>query len=389
MNILVSTPTFLPVVGGAELGIHEIYDRLGKRHRVTVITPDPGPRAIAAYGADDYRDASYDVHYLGSTLARIRPAVAGKALKRTSLPYISAIRRVVAAYPVDVVNFHYIAPHGAAMLYVRRLLRIPVAVSLVGRTDVARHLSVHKRLYARVALSAAHAVLPISKYYYPDLDQNGSNIFTIPYGVDTRQFSPNRRSEGLRKELGLDQDDFVLLAVQRLSRIKRVDIVIRALGEILKQHFNAALIIVGQGEERPHLERLARELGLTAHVKFAGYVSSSDLPRYFASADAFAFHSMFETFGIVFAQAMASGLPIIAADTSCVPHVVQPENGILVPPNDLQAFKRAAMRLIGDPVLREEMGRRNRHRACREFDWDLIASAYEEALLCISTGPEA
>lgn len=380
MNILVSTPTFLPIVGGAELGIHEIYNRLGQRHKVTVVTPRSSARALAGYGADDYGDAAYSVEYIGERLARIRPSVAGKALRHTSLPYIAAVRRLAAQAAFDVANFHFLAPHGAAALHARHVLGIPVAVSLVGRPDVVRHLTWPKRTWANVTLRSADMVLPISDYYYPHSAARHPKVHTIPYGVDTQEYSPALRSASLRGKLGLAPQTFVLLAVQRLSPIKRVDMVIRVTAAIRERHPNAALVIIGQGEERDRLERLTHELGLDGHVTFAGYVSSAELPQYFASCDAFVFHSMFETFGIVFAQAMASGLPIIAANTSCVPYVVGPGNGTLVAPGDLRSFSDAASRFIADPGLRRQVGAVNRDRACREFDWDLIASQYEDAL---------
>jgi glycosyltransferase involved in cell wall biosynthesis len=94
----------------------------------------------------------------------------------------------------------------------------------------------------------------------------------------------------------------------------------------------------------------------------------------------FVFHSLLETFGIVFAQAMASALPIVAANTSCVPAVVYPENGELIRPFDVESFADAVLRLARDRDLRRSIGRRNRERAVGEFDWDIIAAAYENVL---------
>ena len=89
---------------------------------------------------------------------------------------------------------------------------------------------------------------------------------------------------------------------------------------------------------------------------------------------------MLETFGVVFAEAMASGLPIVAARTSCVPHVVAPENGTLVEAFDTETFARAILAFAGDPARRADVAKGNRLRAEREFDWDRIANEYEEIM---------
>lgn len=385
MRIVVSTPTFLPLVGGAELGIHELYNRIGRQHDVIVVTPRHSSRAIADYGADDYGDANYRVLHVGDILDRARPAAVGRAIKRTSLPYINALHDLAAERPIDVANFHFLSPQGAAMLYAHHRLRLPIAISLVGRADVVHRLSRPRRCYARLALSAADAILPISTYYRDGTEAHTTKTTIIPFGVDTQEFAPSRRSDRLRRELGLGPEHFMLLAVQRLAQVKRVDVLIRAMDEIRKQHPAAVLVVVGQGEEQARLRALTAELGLHDHVRFAGYVQSTSLAAFFASADVFVFHSMFETFGIVFAQAMASGLPIVAADTSCVPHVVTPENGILFPPGDLLAFTNAVLQLVHKPELRQNIGRLNRAKAQATFDWDFIAASYEAELVRIAS----
>ena len=76
---------------------------------------------------------------------------------------------------------------------------------------------------------------------------------------------------------------------------------------------------------------------------------------------------------------MASGLPIVAANTSCVPDVLTSDNGFLVTPFDTSAFADAVLALAGDRALAKRIGDRNRVRAIREFDWDLVAAQYERA----------
>jgi phosphatidylinositol alpha-1,6-mannosyltransferase len=257
------------------------------------------------------------------------------------------------------------------------LLRVPVVLSLVGRSDVLELLSPPQRLYAKTVIASANEVTAISSY----CGGSRRKQLVIPYGVDTSEFSPDRRSEDLRSELGAGPDDLLLLTVQRLAPIKRVDVLLQVMARVVAQDPKAILVVGGRGEEESRLRAIARDLAIEENIRFVGYIGSDRLPEYFASAELFVFHSLLETFGIVFAQAMASGLPIIAADTSCVPAVVYPQNGELVKPFDVEAFADAVLRLGADDDLRRSIGVRNRARAVDEFDWDIIAAAYENVLL--------
>jgi glycosyltransferase involved in cell wall biosynthesis len=379
MRIIVSTPTFLPVVGGAQLGIHEIYHRLGKKHEVTILTPHLPRHSLEGYGAQDYTSDNYEVRYIFPSLERALPYPVKRALKRTSWLYTAELTRTVRRARPDAINFHFIKPHGGALIAVNKLYGVPTALSLVGRSDVMQQLSTSKRWYAKQVIDRADVVLPNSTYYLGS-KVTGSGIQIIPYGVDIEEFAPSKRRVGLRQELGLSDDHFVLFSVQRLTPVKRVDLLIRVMAEIVPQNPRVILLIGGKGEEESNLRALVDELHLRDNVKFCGYIDSVRLPEYFASADAFVFHSLIETFGIVFAQAMASGLPIIAADTSCVSDVLTLNNGPLITPFDTIAFAGAVLSLAESPETARRIGTHNRAQAVNEFDWDRIAAQYERAL---------
>jgi glycosyltransferase involved in cell wall biosynthesis len=379
MRILVSTPTFLPVVGGAELGIHEIYKRLGREHDVTILTPRLPRQLLDEYGARDYTSDRYEVRRIFPELDRALPGTVSRILKRTSLLYAAELARIVRHERPDLINFHFIKPHGSALLLMRLLYGVPCVLSLVGRSDVVRLLNPPKRLYAQTVISQADLVLSNSTYYLRP-DQSGPRFRVIPYGVDVDEFSPARRNTPLRQDLGLTDEHFLLFSVQRLAPVKRVDLLIRMMAEVVSRDPQVVLIIGGKGEEEAHLRQLVSDLDLRENVRFAGYIGSDLLPEYFASSDAFVFHSMMETFGIVFAQAMACGLPIVAADTSCIPDVLSSDNGFLVPPSDISAFADAVLTLAGNRELAKQIGDRNRARAVRELDWDLVTTRYEQAL---------
>jgi phosphatidylinositol alpha-1,6-mannosyltransferase len=379
LRIVVSTPTFLPVVGGAELGIHEIFSRLGERHDVTILTPTPPDTAVAAYGAFDYETLNYRVIHPAAWRDSAPGSRLLRGLNRCSLPYLVDLDRLSRQKRVDVVNFHFVRPHGLAIMWLRRVRHVPTVLSLIGRGDVVSAMTLPRRTYARAVLRNADAIVPISEFCVTGAPR-GPKVRVIPYGVDSGEFSPGKRSVRLRRRLGIRDEEVMLFALQRLVRVKRVDVLIRMMTEPGVRDAGVKLVVGGQGEEGVALRRLSRELGVDDLVAFAGYIPRSEVGAYFASADVFVFHSLFETFGIVFAQAMASGLPIVAAQSSCVAEVVGSQGGRLIQPFDVRAFANAVLSLAACPRLREEIGRRNRRRAVSGFDWEVVVGEYEDVL---------
>jgi glycosyltransferase involved in cell wall biosynthesis len=385
LRILVFAPSFLPVIGGAQLGIHEIYKRIGERHEVVILTPEQSETMHRDYVTKkDYVTGAYNTVRFKNTFESIKSSLFRNALAVTSLPYIQALKKLGGSERFDVINSHGIFPQGMAAIYAKRKMGIPLVLSLVGRSDVWESYKVPQRLYAKKVLKNADTITPITRYCLKGYSPQG-NVTVIPYGVDTTEFSPARSSVNLRRKLGVSANGFLIFTVQRLALVKRVDVLIRIVSEVVKSHPEVILVIGGQGEEYENLQRLIKDLKLTKNIKLIGYISEKNLPNYFASADLFAFHSISETFGIVFAQAMACGLPIVSISSTCIPEVVHDKiNGILVEPFDTKAFRDAIVKLIENKNLHKKMSVENRKRAVKEFDWNVIAAQYEQALLNVA-----
>jgi glycosyltransferase involved in cell wall biosynthesis len=144
----------------------------------------------------------------------------------------------------------------------------------------------------------------------------------------------------------------------------------------------ARLTIVGDGPERPRIQARARELGLLdgRRVELLGHVPFERLAAELRSADVFCLPSLQEGFGIVFLEAMAAGLPIVAARAGAVPETVPDgECGILAPPGDPVALASALSTLLPDAALRRRMGEAGSQRV-RQFDAPLVATRFLEAL---------
>jgi glycosyltransferase involved in cell wall biosynthesis len=193
---------------------------------------------------------------------------------------------------------------------------------------------------------------------------------------------PQPADPTLRRQLCIPDRANVLLSLQRLSALKHVEVAILSVRHLVEWgRTDVVLLIGGSGPEEQRLRQLVVSLGLQNSVRFLGFLPEPDLPRYFALADLFCFPSIFETFGIVLAQAMAAGLPVVAADSSAVPDVVQHGiTGLLSPPLDADAMAVNIARLLDDPLLRRHMGQAARERAVQLYDWERVARLYEQVL---------
>jgi glycosyltransferase involved in cell wall biosynthesis len=162
----------------------------------------------------------------------------------------------------------------------------------------------------------------------------------------------------------------VVLCIARLYKRKGVDLLLRAWPEIISKVPGAILKIAGDGLEAKNLRRLATELGIEKTALFLGDVSSRDkIAALYAEASIFCLPTLHETFGIVFIEAMAAGLPVVAVNDSAVPEVVRDgEDGLLVQPEPGR-IAHSVVSLLNDGALREKMGRAGRERVLKEFLW--------------------
>ncbi|HNU35595.1 MAG TPA: glycosyltransferase family 4 protein, partial [Methanomassiliicoccales archaeon] len=162
------------------------------------------------------------------------------------------------------------------------------------------------------------------------------------------------------------RDGDYLLSLGRLVRLKGLDALIRAM-----QNTKCQLRICGEGPERRDLERLSQRLGLTDRIDFMGWISEEEKHRMLCECRMFVIPSVHEAYGMVAAEAMSYGKPVIASNTGGLPEVVG-DAGMLIPPQDEKALAEAISSLDGDAEKRLAMGTAARERM-KAFSWDEMA----------------
>lgn len=176
----------------------------------------------------------------------------------------------------------------------------------------------------------------------------------------------------------------IVLAVGRWAsaeRYKGADTLIAALPRVVQSAPDAALVLVGNGDDQPRLEQLAHELGVEAHVRFLREPSQEELFACYAHCDLFALPSSGEGFGLVFLEAMAHGKPVIGGAHGGIPDVVEDGvTGLLVPHGEVEALSRAVESLLLNQQTASAMGARGRERVEAMFTFGQFQSRLKQAL---------
>ncbi|MFE7618256.1 glycosyltransferase family 4 protein [Streptomyces sp. NPDC057496] len=202
----------------------------------------------------------------------------------------------------------------------------------------------------------------------------------LPPGVDEKTFHPGSGGDLVRARLGL-ADRPVVVCVSRLVPRKGQDTLILAMPKILAQVPDAVLLIVGGGPYADDLKRLAVRTGVDASVRFTGPVPWEELPAHYGAGDVFAMPCRtrrggldVEGLGIVFLEASATGLPVVAGDSGGAPDaVLDGETGWVVRGGSSEEAADRIVTLLHDPELRRRMGERGRAWVEEKWRWDLLA----------------
>lgn len=209
-------------------------------------------------------------------------------------------------------------------------------------------------------------------------------VMVTPCGVDVEEFSPANSGAEVRERLGLT-GKFVIGWAGSFRRFHGLEMALDAVASLQRNLPDIALLLVGNGQERSRIERLARDLRL-ADVLFTGTVPFDEMPRYIAAMDiALLLHSGAHEFHyspLKLSEYMSSGRAIVGPRVGRVERsLAESVEGLLVPPGDTRALAAAIARLHGEPGLRRALGQAARARAVRQMSWDHQLERVREALV--------
>ncbi|MEU1346946.1 glycosyltransferase family 4 protein [Streptomyces sp. NPDC005775] len=253
--------------------------------------------------------------------------------------------------------------------------QLPASRQLLRRigegTDTITYLGEYTRSRIAAALTPAAA----------------ERMVQLPPGVDEKTFHPDSGGDRVRAGLGLT-DRPVVVCVSRLVPRKGQDTLILAMPAILAAVPDAVLLIVGGGPYADALKKLAAETGVRDSVRFTGAVPWEELPAHYGAGDVFAMPCRtrrggldVEGLGIVYLEASATGLPVVAGDSGGAPDaVLDGETGWVVRGGSAEESAERIIALLGDAELRRRMGERGRAWVEEKWRWDLLAERLRELL---------
>lgn len=382
MRILVDHREVGYFYGGAENHIKELSKKLaGKGHEILFLTERGKNDPLTAFKGNP----NIEINYLPSLKIRrskdFKNFSSGLSKKTDKSIFITKILRITS-------NLGWILKSGGWIIHNRKkfdvvwvskysdtfslkllnkFVKIPFVESLEGYDYVEAENAKEVKYVFAVSQFICDQCKNIH-HFEPKL---------ITIGVDREKFQIVNKKEVLeiRNKYAKGKEDKIILNVARLVDSKDLPTFIKASAETLKKFGNIKFLICGEGEEKQKLEGLIEELNLTDTVFILG-VFGDDLKKYYAASDIFVHvPKQGNHFGIVYLEAMAAGLPIVASNVDASPDTVG-DCALLVTPGNVLEVSQAIEKFLGDKKLRERLSKNSKERA-KLFDWDKIAKEVE------------
>ncbi len=377
-KILIFSTAYYPSVAGAEVAIKEITDRLGSQFEFDLITAKLKkdlPKVEKIGNVNIYRLG------IGRTM-----------FDKLIVPFYGA----VFAWQLNAKQNYFcfwaiMVTFASGAGYICNILRfisgkkkIPIVLALQ-EGDSDNYLKYKwaglLALSWRLALWQTDFLTGLSSYLLKRAVKKGykGQSALVSNGVDLGLFSQEidiKIKNELKNRLGKNDDDIFLVTSGRLTHKNAVDDIISSLVYLSS---NISLIIIGKGDLGPKLQEQVRKLGLTDRVKFLGFISQADMPRYLSVCDIFIRPSRSEGFGNSFIEAMATRLPVIATPIGGIPDFIDDkETGVFCSPDNPQSIAVAVKTILGDSALRDRIVEKAYARVVERYSWDHVAKEMKE-----------
>lgn len=293
-------------------------------------------------------------------------------------PYLlagmAAAVRLARQERYHLVHVHWPLPQALLGLAARWASGAPLVATFYGAELLLARRLPALRAALRALARACDRTVAISSFTARQVEElTGVRPLVIPYGAAVAPVG-----EGPDQSQTQEGPPRVLFAGRLIER-KGLPVLLRAVARVAGEQ-EVALDLVGEGHERPRLERLAAELGIADRVRFHGWVSQEDLDRLYRSCTVFVLPSVVDSrgdtegLGVVLIEALRYRKPVIGSEVGGIPDIVEDGvSGLLVPPGDPEALAQALRRVLVDPALARRLGEEGFRYVARKFNWERIA----------------
>lgn len=292
---------------------------------------------------------------------------------------------IVRKYDIDIINAHWAIPPGFIATVTKKLHKRPVVVRIYG-AELFPFIG-KKGLFAKIAKWMIGYALNNAKKVVGNSTitcvagskiSGREDIEVLPDGVDTETFNPEVDGSEIRKKYNLE-GNLVISSSGRMVERKGFIYLIKAMPHILKKFPKTKLIISGDGPERKNLENEVKKLRMEKSVIFPGFIPDRNFPNYMRACDVFILPSIIDStgdtegLGLVLAEAMACGTPVIGSDVGGITDIIKDrENGFLAVPRNPEDIAQKIIRLLSDEELKQKFSDEGLKKVQEKFSWAVV-----------------
>lgn len=372
-----STPSF----------VYDLCSRLSKKYTILVLAPHAYKSSAEEklgnvkvhrfrYFYPKYQNLAYG--------AGILPNLKRSFLAKIQVPFflVSQLRSaesLIRKNKISLLHAHWMIPQGLLGAYIKKKYGIPLIVTVHG-SDL---FPLKNRAFLKIqkfVLETADEITVNSSIAKKELNSRFPKLKTkiaiIPMGVDTRIFSKNNR---LKKKY---RNAKIILFVGRLNEQKGVEYLIKAMEKIKKEFPDSRLLIIGEGDYRKHLEKIAYELGVSSNVQFLGPKPKNRLPDYYSIAYFLVLPSATtkigtESFGLVLAEAMSCGTCVIGSSSGGIKGIIKDgKNGLIFQEKNYEELAEKIISLLKNDKLRSKLAKNGQEFARANYGWGKISKRF-------------
>ncbi len=323
LKIAFYTDTYLPAVDGVVTSIINSKKELERRgHHVSIFT-------TSSSISKPFTEIERNVYAVHGVKFKKYPQY-----RMALFPFLAAAK--LTKINPDVMHAHTPFMMGISGLSMAKINRIPIAATFhtfFANRSVLEDYGLSSNLgqrvinryswpYARFFFNRCDRVIAPSETAKNVLKRHRiNNISVVPNSVDTRVFNPEVNGDRVKRMMTRNRKDRIVLHVGRMSREKRVDVIIKAAARLKGKGIK--FVFAGSGPALHRYQQMAFRYGLRDSVRFLGFVPEEQLPKYYAAADLFCTASTFETQGVVLLEALATGKPVVGADFLAIKEIIR------------------------------------------------------------------
>jgi len=369
-KILIFSTAYFPFVGGAEIAVKEITNRI-EAFDFDLITPKIRRKLLI-----NEKIGNINVYRVGFGLGKIDKLIFPilgflKALKLSRNIDYSLIWSIMASY----AGF-------AALFFKVKYKKIPFLLTLQegdDEKDILDRIGFFYFLWRKI-FERADLIQVISNYLADFAKRHGAqrDIVVIPNGVDLELFSKEideKELLKLKEELGIQRNDFVIITVSRLVKKNGIEDLILAVSNYKLHNINYKLLILGIGELEIKLKKLVKDLKIEDKIKFIGFIDYKNLPKYLKISNLFIRPSLSEGLGNAFLEAMAAGIPIIGTPVGGIPDfLIDRETGLFCKIQNPDDLAEKILIIYKDSILVNRLIQNSKNLILKNYSWNKIAS---------------